>query len=220
MIVAKGELRVAALEGAGRVIVADDVRDSADTIAELLTWQGLEARAVYDGHEAIRVAEAWQPDGAVLDLGLPGLSGYEVARELRRRYGRKPRLVAYTGWAGDADRERAMDAGFDGFLVKPADPPTIFLALGLSTAGLVGRSVDARLVQLERQIALGDALLRHGEVHPEALDVICAFLLRAFEGCREALPELPVSDSERRRLGAALDDIVGRIAKAKAKDGK
>lgn len=210
---------MAALESPGRVMVADDVRDSADTIAELLASQGLEARAVYDGHEAIRLAEAWQPDGAVLDLALPGLSGYEVARELRRRYGAKPRLVAYTGWAGDADRERAMEAGFDGFLVKPADPPTIFLALGLSSAGLMGRRVDARVVQLERQIALGDSLLKHGEAHPEALDVICAFLLRAFDACRQTLPDLPIGDSERRRLGASLDDIIGRIAQARAKGG-
>jgi CheY-like chemotaxis protein len=209
-----------AFENVSRVIVADDVRDSADTIAELLSGQGLEARAVYDGHEAIRVAEAWEPDGAVLDLGLPGLSGYEVARELRRRYGRKPRLVAYTGWAGDADRERALEAGFDGYLVKPADPPTIFLALGLSTVGLVGRSIDARVVQLERQIALGDSLLRHGAARPEALDVICIFLLRAFDACKQTLPDLPVSDSERRRLGASLDDVVGRIAQAKAQRHK
>jgi len=206
---------VAALAGAGRVIVADDVRDSADTIAELLGERGLEARAVYDGHEAIRVAEAWQPDGAVLDLGLPGLSGYEVARELRSRYGRKMCLVAYTGWAGDTDRERAMDAGFDGFLVKPADPPTIFFALGLSSAGLVNRSIDARVVQLERQIELGDSLLRHGAARPEALDVICAFLLRAFDSCKETLPDLPISEDERRRIAVALDDIGARIAKAK-----
>jgi CheY-like chemotaxis protein len=208
---------VAAYQGAGRIIVADDVRDSADTIAELLAGQGLEARAVYDGHEAIRVAEAWRPDGAVLDLGLPGLSGYEVAREFRSRYGRKLRLVAYTGWAADSDRQRAMDAGFDGFLVKPADPPTIFLALGLSMGGLVGRSLDARVVQLERQIALGDSLLRHAAARPEALDVICAFLLRAFDACRETLPDLPVSDGERRRLAESLDDIVVRIGKAKGR---
>jgi CheY-like chemotaxis protein len=206
---------VAAHQGAGRIIVADDVRDSADTMAELLVGQGLDARAVYDGHEAIRVAEAWRPDGAVLDLGLPGLSGYEVARELRSRYGRKLRLVAYTGWAGDTDRERARDAGFDGFLVKPADPPTIFLALGLSAAPLVGRSVDARVVQLERQIALGDSLLKHAGARPEAADVICAFLLRAFDACRETLPDLPIGDGERRRLAKSLDDIVIRIAKSK-----
>ena len=209
-----------ALEGAGRVIVADDVRDSADTIAELLESQGLETRAVYDGHEAVRLAEAWQPDAAVLDLGLPGLSGYEVARELRRLYGSKPRLVAYTGWAGDADRTRAMEAGFDGFLVKPADPPTIFLALGLCSSGPGGRRLDARVAQLERQIALGDSLLEHGASHPEALDVICAFLLRAFEACRETLPDLPVSDSERQRLAASLDDMLGRVARARKAKGR
>lgn len=216
MIVAKGEARVAALEGAIRVIVADDVRDSADTIAELLAGHGLETRAVYDGREAIRVAESWEPDGAVLDLGLPGVSGFEVARQLRGRYGSKVRLVAYTGWAGDSDRKRAMDAGFDGFLVKPADPPTILLALGLSSAGPVRRSVHPLVIQLERQVALGESLLKHGQAHPEALDLICAFLARAFDACRETLPDLPINDDERRRLAASLDDIVVRIAKAKS----
>ena len=206
---------MAALQSASRVIVADDVRDSADTIAELLAGHGLETRAVYDGREAIRVAESWEPDGAVLDLGLPGVSGFEVARQMRGRYGRKVRLVAYTGWAGDSDRQRAMDAGFDGFLVKPADPPTILLALGLSPAGPVRRSVDPQVVQLERQIALGESLLKHGQAHPEALDVICSFLARAFDACRETLPDLPASDAERRRLAAELDDIAGRIAKAR-----
>src|SRR5688500_100033 len=60
---------------ATRVTVADDVCDSADTVAQLLAAQGIEARAVYDGHQALALAESWRPDGAILDLGLPGLTG-------------------------------------------------------------------------------------------------------------------------------------------------
>jgi CheY-like chemotaxis protein len=200
-----------------RVLVADDVRDSADTVAELLAAQGLEARAVYDGCEALRVADTWHPDGAVLDLGLPGLTGYEVARELRGRFGRAIRLVAYTGYTGDSEREQATQAGFDGFLVKPAEPALLLLALGKPMADLVRRSVDARVEQLYRQIELGESLLRHGLARPEALSVICSFLERAFHACHATLPELPISDEERRRLEQQIAGLESLIAQARTR---
>jgi CheY-like chemotaxis protein len=200
---------------ATRVLVADDVRDSADTVAQLLWAQGMEARAVYDGQEALEVARHWQPDGAVLDLGLPGLTGLELAREFRGRFGGGIRLVAYTGWAGDSTRDQALEAGFDYFLIKPADPAQLLLALGKPLAGLVRRSVDARVEQFHRQIELGDSLLKHGLARPEALGVICAFLDRAFHACRIALPDLPVSAAERQGLEEALDGITDRIAAAR-----
>jgi CheY-like chemotaxis protein len=200
-----------------RVIVADDVRDSADTVAELLAAQGLEARAVYDGREALRVAEEWRPDGAVLDLGLPGLTGYEVARELRGRFGNAIRLVAYTGYTGDSEREQATQAGFDGFLVKPAEPALLLLALGKPMADLVRRSVDARVEQLYRQIELGESLLRHGLARPEALSVICSFLERAFHACHATLPELPISAEERRKLEAQIHKLESLISQARSR---
>lgn len=200
---------------ATRVIVADDVRDSADTLAQLLWAQGMEARAVYDGRDALTVAQQWQPDGAVLDLGLPGLTGCELARELRGRFGGGIRLVAYTGWAGDSVRTQALEAGFDRFLVKPVEPAALLTALGKPMAELVRRSVDARVEQLERQIELGDSLLKHGLARPESLGVICAFLERAFHACRTSLPDMPVSAAERVRLEQALDGITERIAAAR-----
>ena len=200
---------------ATRIIVADDVRDTADTVAMLLDAQGFETRAVYDGRQALSVAEAWHPDGAVLDLALPGLTGYEVARALRLRYGQGIRLVAYTGWAGDVERDHATQAGFDGFLVKPADPVMLLKALGKPMAELARRSTDARVEQLQRQIELGDSLLRHGLARPEALGVICSFLDRAFHACRATLPDLPIDAAERHRLEAELDQIAGRIARAR-----
>ena len=200
---------------ATRIIVADDVRDTADTVALLLDAQGYEARAVYDGREALAVAEAWNPDGAVLDLALPGLTGYEVARALRARYGQGMRLIAYTGWAGEVEREHAMQAGFDGFLVKPADPAALLKALGKPMAELAIRRADARVEQLQRQIELGDSLLRHGLARPEALGVICSFLERAFVACRATLPDLPIEAAERHRLEAELDQIARRIARAR-----
>ena len=203
-------------QGVSRVLVADDVRDSADTLAAILSGNGVDARAVYDGRDAVTVAGLWQPHAALLDLSLPGLSGFEVAREFRRSYGREIRLVAYTGWGTASDRERCLEAGFDGFVVKPADPLRLLQVLGGPTRELVQRSVEARVHQMHRQIELGHTLLKHGEARHEALEPICAFLDRAFEACRTSLPGLPVADEERRRLGEELDGLTARIARIRA----
>ena len=201
---------------ASRVVVADDAHDSADTVAELLATQGIEARAVYDGRAAVELAHAWNPDGAILDLALPGLTGYEVARDLRGRFGRDIRLVAYTGCAHDPARDEATQSGFDEFLLKPVEPAQLLLALGKPIAELVRRSVHAQVEQLQRQIELGDSLLRHGLARPEALTVICSFLERAFHACRESLSDLPLDYAQRTKLECDLDGIEARIARARS----
>jgi PAS domain S-box-containing protein len=105
-----------------RVLVADDNRDAADTLCRILALYGHEVRSAYDGAAAIAVCESFQPHAAVLDIGMPGRSGYDVARELRARRGAKLRLIALTGWGTEGDVQRARDAGFDHHLTKPADP--------------------------------------------------------------------------------------------------
>ena len=105
-----------------RVLIADDNRDAADTLCRLLALYGYEVRSVYDGDAALDVCESFRPHVAVLDIGMPLKSGYDVARELRARYGAGIRLVALTGWGTDADVQRARDAGFDHHLTKPVDP--------------------------------------------------------------------------------------------------
>jgi CheY-like chemotaxis protein len=200
---------------ASRVVVADDVQDSADTVAELLSAQGIEARAVYEGREAVKLAHAWNPDGAVLDLALPGLTGYEVAGKLRERFGTGIRLVAYTGYATDEVREKARLSGFDDFLVKPVEPTQLLLALGKPITDLVRRSLDLRVEQLRRQIELGHRLLEHGLARPEALSVICAFLERAFHSCRESLRDLPLEEAERDRLASEISRVEARIEHAR-----
>ena len=105
-----------------RVLVADDNRDAADTLCRILALYGYEVRSAYDGAGAIAVCESFQPHAAVLDIGMPGRSGYDVARELRARRGAKLRLIALTGWGTEGDVQRARDAGFDHHLTKPADP--------------------------------------------------------------------------------------------------
>jgi PAS domain S-box-containing protein len=108
--------------GGRRVLVVDDNRDAASSLAFLLAAQGHEARAVHDGSDALDLASAFRPEVVVLDIGMPGLSGYDVARRLRAM----PEtcdvvLIALTGWGQDSDRRASRDAGFDHHLVKPAD---------------------------------------------------------------------------------------------------
>jgi PAS domain S-box-containing protein len=103
-----------------RILVVDDTPDAADTLARILRALGHEVRTAYDGHAALAAAGGQRPEVVLLDLGLPGLDGFEVARRLRA----VPelagtRLVALTGYGGAADRERTREAGFDAHLVKP-----------------------------------------------------------------------------------------------------
>jgi PAS domain S-box-containing protein len=105
-----------------RVLVVDDNRDSADSLATLLRLVGNDVRTAYDGRQALEVAAQYQPEMVLLDIGLPGLNGYEVARQLRteRGYGR-PVLTALTGYSSEEDRRRSLAAGFDHHMVKPVD---------------------------------------------------------------------------------------------------
>jgi PAS domain S-box-containing protein len=105
-----------------RVLVADDNRDSADLLAELVHELGNEVSLAYDGEEAVEVARSFEPDVAVLDIGMPKMDGYEVARRIRSESGaRSVKLVALTGWGQAEDRRRAREAGFDEHLVKPVE---------------------------------------------------------------------------------------------------
>jgi CheY-like chemotaxis protein len=107
---------------ATRVLVVDDNRDAADSLAALLRTLGNEVIAVYDGVEAVKATRAFRPDVVLLDIGMPRLDGYAAAREIRRdAAARDTKIVALTGWGQDDDRRRAMDAGFDAHLVKPAE---------------------------------------------------------------------------------------------------
>ena len=103
------------------ILVVDDNRDAAETLAALLSMLGHSAPVANDGHQALRMLPGLMPDVIFLDLGMPGMSGYEVASRIRAeaRYA-AVRLVALTGWGGETDRERTAQAGFDAHLTKPA----------------------------------------------------------------------------------------------------
>jgi len=105
-----------------RALVVDDNRDSADTLAMMVELLGHEVRCLYDPHEVPAVVDEFAPDVVFLDVGMPGLSGYDLARVLRSADGgERLLLVAVTGWGQPEDRRRTRDAGFDRHLVKPAD---------------------------------------------------------------------------------------------------
>ena len=104
-----------------RVLVVDDNEDAADTLGELLSEHGSEVRVSYLAEPAIELLGQFNPAIVLLDIGLPHMDGYEACRRMRRLKGQDVRIVALTGWGQEADRQRALDAGFDAHLTKPVD---------------------------------------------------------------------------------------------------
>lgn len=118
-----------------RVLVVDDNGDAADTIASTLDALGYRTAVAYDGPCALEEAARFAPDVAVLDIGLPVMDGYELARRLRSRH-RGLRLIALTGYGQQRDRRRALEAGFAEHLVKPVELPELLQAIAQQTATL------------------------------------------------------------------------------------
>jgi CheY-like chemotaxis protein len=122
----------AASEGAGRhqpvagpgrrILIVDDNRDAAASLAMLLTVLGNDTRTAHDGLQAVELADAFRPDLIVLDIGLPKLNGYDACRRIRQQvWAQEMLIVAATGWGQQEDRRRSKEAGFDRHLVKPID---------------------------------------------------------------------------------------------------
>ena len=106
-----------------RIVLADDDRDATLSLATLLKLEGYEVRHVYDGDATLDVVRDFDPDLVLIDIGMPKLTGYDVARRIRERYGKeRPVLVALTGWKQASDRILATLAGFDHHVAKPYDP--------------------------------------------------------------------------------------------------
>jgi signal transduction histidine kinase len=114
-----------------RILLADDNRDALDSLATLLQCDGHEVHTAGDGAEALEVAAQCKPDVVLLDIGMPKLDGYEVARRIRAEpWGKQAVLIALTGWGQDEDRRRSREVGFNSHLVKPLDPETLSSLLG------------------------------------------------------------------------------------------
>jgi signal transduction histidine kinase/ActR/RegA family two-component response regulator len=109
-----------------RILVVDDLRDSADSLAMMLRAKGHDVRTAYDGYEAVEIALDYRPDVVLLDIGMPRLNGFDAARMIREQsVGDSPMLIAVTGWGHDENRLRTKEAGFDHHLVKPVEPAVL-----------------------------------------------------------------------------------------------
>ena len=107
-----------------RILVADDERDTAMTLAAILRDEGHEVQTVLRGDEALEMCRLFRPDAVIADVNMPGESGYAIARELHERHGRlAPLLIAISGkWTNTSDRLLGKSVGFDHYLLKPCDP--------------------------------------------------------------------------------------------------
>jgi len=109
-----------------KILVVDDNRDAAESLAMLLQLKGHEVQIAYDGENALQLAEDFRPHTVLLDLGMPKMNGYEACRRIREQtWGTQMTLIAVTGWGQEDDRRNSTAAGFDGHLVKPVDPETL-----------------------------------------------------------------------------------------------
>jgi CheY-like chemotaxis protein len=115
-----------------RVLIADDNRDAADSLAMLLRMDGHDVTVVHDGRQAVATIDSFRPEIAVLDIGMPELNGYEVARQVRQGpLGTLITLIAVTGWGQASDKARAAAAGFNHHFTKPLEPETLTQMLRL-----------------------------------------------------------------------------------------
>jgi DNA-binding response OmpR family regulator len=114
-----------------RVLVVDDNTDLAELLAEALEREGFQTQVAFDGHAALDRWRTFSPHAAVLDVGLPVLDGYEIARAVRAKHGRAPTLIAATGYGQPRDRLAATDAGFDHHFVKPVSMQDLLSVLDL-----------------------------------------------------------------------------------------
>jgi signal transduction histidine kinase/ActR/RegA family two-component response regulator len=123
-----------------RVLVVDDNRDAAESLAVFLQVAGHDVEIAVDGEEALKTAERFRPDILLIDLGLPKLNGFEVGRRIREiEWGKRAMLIALTGYGREEDKHLSRQAGFNGHLVKPADPLTV---LRIVDAGHEGRLAE------------------------------------------------------------------------------
>jgi CheY-like chemotaxis protein len=154
-----------------RILVVDDLRDTADSLAMLLRLRGNDVRAAYDGLEALQISSEFRPEVVVLDIGLPGIDGYETARRMRRQpWAENAILIAVTGWGQEQDRLDAAAAGFDHHFVKPVRPAELANCWQRAKRrrGLTPPSM-ARIGPLKQRILVIDD-------HPDVADSIASVL--------------------------------------------
>jgi CheY-like chemotaxis protein/two-component sensor histidine kinase len=128
--VAGGKDEQATPKSSLRILIVDDNRDGADSLAMLLRIMGNDTRTAYDGQEGLAAAREFLPDVVLLDIGLPKLNGYEACRRIREQpWAKKTVMIAVTGWGQEDDRRRSQEAGFDQHMIKPVDPKALMKLL-------------------------------------------------------------------------------------------
>jgi CheY-like chemotaxis protein len=121
-----GVAELAAKRSRATLLIVDDNRDAAETLGTVLRFGGYDVTTVFSGTEALACAARIRPDVIVLDIGMPEMDGYEIARRMRlEAWGRHAFLIALTGWGQEVDKETARAAGFDRHLTKPTDPAQV-----------------------------------------------------------------------------------------------
>jgi CheY-like chemotaxis protein len=109
-----------------RILVVDDNVDAGESLAMILRFLGADVRVAHDGYQALAMLAAFPASVVLLDIGMPGIDGYETARRIRAQFQERPiSLVALSGWGQEEDRRRATEAGFDHHLIKPAEIPAL-----------------------------------------------------------------------------------------------
>jgi CheY-like chemotaxis protein len=124
-----------------RILLVDDNRDLSESLATLLRLNGHDVAIASEGPSALQMVEKLRPDVALIDIGLPGMSGYQLAQHLRAN-GCTTRLIAVTGYGGREERQRALDAGFDDHFVKPIEPAVLDHIICSDREGLTGAASD------------------------------------------------------------------------------
>jgi len=123
-----------------RILVADDDEDTVVSLTALLHEEGYTVRGVHRGADVLQAVFDFAPDIVLLDIGMPQMSGYDVARTLRERYGSaRPALIAVTGRAEKADRQQARAAGFEHHVAKPYEPSALLRLIGEVSGAALGR---------------------------------------------------------------------------------
>jgi CheY-like chemotaxis protein len=197
------------------VLVADGDRNCADTVTMLLNRNGVEANSTYDGREAVHLAQRMRPQNAILELEMPSLSGFDVARELRTHFGKGIRLVAYTGQSISVDRRRVREAGFDEWVPKSASFLELLRLTNPSVHATVLRSIEVNMQQLRNRLTLAGSLLEHMEAtrDRETRQRLRAFLGTRIESVVSGISRLPLDAPDREELWAEIDGLRARLEK-------
>ncbi len=195
------------------VLVADGDRVCADAVALLLNSHGVEASCTYDGREAIHLAQRMRPQNVIMDLEMPGASGFEVAHELRSHFGRSIRLVAYAGQEFVIDRRRVREAGFDECVPKSESLIELLRVTSPAVHETVLKSIRVNVQQMRNQLTLAGSLLEHVQTteDPAMRHRLREFLATRIEGVLASMSRLPIEAPDRAGLWSDVEAMRERL---------